>query len=200
VLSRREFVGALALPLSRARAPECRIVDLGHACVLRESLAGFRGIGIPACGAFNRQECLFYIVAGVGALSESVAQQLAALAHAGGWVIFESAAGFGGFEEQRRHLADHFGLEIDRPIHLPPDRIPYIDFRWPVKVKVRDFSHIVPVRAAPSEVIASAGGCPIAARRGRFVFLGSLIGPALLAGDREAILWVKELTRRKPAS
>ena len=92
-------------------------------------------------------------------------------------------------------LGRHFGLELDLPRILPAARIPYVDYHWPVAVKVRDFSHIVPVRANAKEVIASFDGIPVAARRSGFIFLGSPIGPALLAGDREAHLWFSQLIR-----
>jgi len=115
----------------------------------------------------------------------------------GGWLIFESGAGFGGFEAQREMIGRHFGLTIEPPLDLwaAGETVPYIDFHWPIKTKVRDFSRVVPVSVEGAEIIGTAGGKPVAARRGTLIFLGSPIGPSLLAGDREAHLWFSELVR-----
>jgi len=195
-LSRREFVGAVAAgaAASGAMSVKGRVLDLGPDCVLRESVAGFCATGVRACLEIgHRQECLFYVVAGAGELPEPVLRQLAAYFRGGGWVIFESAAGFGGFDAQRGQLERYFGLRVDAPVRLARDRAPYVDYRWPVELKVRDFSSVVPVATGRDEIIGTAGNLPIAARRGRFIFLGSPIGPALLAGDREAHAWFSAL-------
>jgi hypothetical protein len=141
----------------------------------------------------HRQECLFHVVAGAGEVSEPLLRQLAAYVRGGGWVIFESAAGFGGFDAQRGQLERHFGLRVDAPVRLAEDRAPYVDYRWPVELKVRDFSSVVPVASGGDEIIGTVGNLPVAARRARFIFLGSPIGPALLAGDREAHAWFSAL-------
>ena len=60
----------------------------------------------------HRQECLFYVVPGAGAVTQDLARELADYARRGACIIFESAAGFGGFESQREMLAQHFGLQI----------------------------------------------------------------------------------------
>lgn len=195
-LSRREFVGAVAAGAvaSPAMSVRGRVLDLGPDCVFRESVAGFCATGVPVClGLGDRQECLFHVVAGAGELPEPVLRQLAAYVTGGGWVIFESAAGFGGFDAQRGQLARHFGLRVDAPVRLAEDRAPYVDYRWPVALKVRDFSSVIPVATSEDEIIGTAGNLPVAARRGRFIFLGSPIGPALLAGDREAHAWFSAL-------
>jgi len=188
VLSRREFLGALAAPTVPVRGGGCRVIDLGPGCLLRESLAGFRSMGIPDYSGRAR----FHIIPGAGALPDDL---LHSLSKSRGWIVFESAAGFGGFETQRRQFAEHFGVEIGRPFVLNGERVPYVDYGWPDQVKIRDFDSIVPVEAAPHEVIASIGGRPVGARRGRFIFLGSPVGPALLAGDREAHRWFRALQR-----
>jgi hypothetical protein len=181
---------------SALAAPEgarWRVLDLGPHCVLRESLAGFGSAGVPACvEPDGRQE--HWIAAGVGALSDTVARRLSAFVSDGGRLVFESAAGFGGFEEQRRMLARHFALRIGRPVDLwAQGAAPYIHYTWPARVKVRDFSRVVPFSGDGCEVIGFAGSLPVAARRGRFVFLGSPIGPGLLAGEREARAWLSAL-------
>jgi hypothetical protein len=197
-LSRREFVGALAISptIAPTRKVECGVVDLGPACVLPESRIGILACTFCKPPKMHRQECLFYVVPGAGPVTRNLARELIEYSRSGAGVIFESAAGFGGFESQHEMLAEHFGLQIDRPVDLPEGRIPYVDYHWPVSVKVRDFNRIVPVRAPAHEVIATVDGIPVAARRGKLIFLGSPIGPALLAGDREARFWFRELIQQ----
>jgi hypothetical protein len=144
------------------------------------------------------QECLTYVVPAATVLAEGLASRLKNHLRQGGWLIFESAAGFGAFEAQREQLAMHFGLTIHRPIDLWAEgsAVPYIDYHWPLRTKARDFSRIVPIAAEEAEIIGYAGGIPVAARHGRFVFLGSPIGPSLLAGDREAHLWLNALIQQ----
>jgi hypothetical protein len=181
--------------MAPARARTWRVLDLGRDCLLRESIAGFCGSGIPVCRApKDGQECRFYVVPGVGSLPEELARRLSAFTRGGGWVVFESAAGFGGFEDQRRMLAGHFGIRIQPPVDLwASGTAPYIDYRWPVRERVRDFSRVTPISAEGLEIIGSAGPHPVAAKHGRFIFLGSPMGPALLAGDREAHSWFSAL-------
>jgi hypothetical protein len=146
----------------------------------------------------DRQECL--VVPGAGSLPEELARRLSVFTRAGGCVVFESAAGFGGFEDQRRVLADNFGIRIQHPVDLWANgTAPYIDYRWPAHERVRDFSRVTPISVESGDVIGYAGHLPVAARRGRFIFLGSPIGPALLAGDREAHSWFSALAGGWPA-
>lgn len=181
--------------MAPAQARAWRVLDLGRNCVLRESLAGFCGMGMPTCCAStDGQECRFHVVPGAGSLREEFARRLSAFARGGGWVVFESAAGFGGFEDQRRVLAVHFGIRIQPPVDLWANgRAPYIDYRWPVRERVRDFSRVTPISPEGVEIIGFAGALPVAAKRGRFIFVGSPVGPALLAGDREAHSWFNAL-------
>jgi len=208
MLSRREFVGAVgaaaAAGASGAPAPrlEWRVLDLDTNCILRESLAGFCRTGVPACRLpMNTRERMSYIVPAAAGLTDRLVTRLARHVQNGGRLIFESAAGFGGFEAQREQLARHFRLAIEPPVDLWAGGAspPYIDYHWPVRAKVRDFTHAVPVRATKAEIIAMIGSRPVATRVGGLVFLGSPIGPSLLAGDREAHLWFNALLQQ-PAS
>lgn len=205
MLSRREFVGAVAAvgAFGTWAAPpgrtEWRVLDLGADCLLRESLAGFCRTGIPACPQpMDRQECLSYVVPAAAGLKEDLMTRLARHVQKGGWLIFESAAGFGGFEVQRERLARHFHLAIEPPVDLWAGSapVPYVDYHWPVRTKVRDFSIVVPVHAAAAQIIGTIGQIPVAARLGSLVCLGSPIGPSLLAGDREAHFWFNALLQR----
>ena len=205
MLSRREFVGAVAAVGAigaPARRTEWRVLDLGSDCILRESLAGFCWTGIPACpGPTDGPECLSYVIPAAARLTDDLLTRLSPHVYVGGRLIFESAAGFGGFEAQRDQLARHFHLVIEPPIDLWAGSVsvPYVDYHWPVRTKVRDFSSVVPVQAAAAEIIGTIGQIPVAARLGSLVFLGSPIGPSLLAGDREAHFWFNALLQQMPA-
>jgi hypothetical protein len=208
VLSRRAFVGAIgatvvagvsAAPPGR---PEWRVLDLGPDCILRESLAGFSRAGVPACPLpMEGQESRSYVVPAAARLTDGLLTRLSDHVQKGGWLIFESAAGFGGFEVQHEQLARHFRLTIEPPVDLWAGgaSVPYVDYHWPVCTKVRDFSIVVPIRAGAAEIIGTIGQIPVAARLGSLVFLGSPIGPSLLAGDREALLWFNALLQQRPA-
>ncbi len=183
--------------MAPAQARPCRVLDLGRDCVLRESLAGFCGMGIPTSHApMGGQECRFYVVPGVGSLPEEFALQLSAFTRGGGWVVIESAAGFGGYEDQRRMLDRHFGIRIQPPVDLWANgTAPYIDYRWPVRERVRDFSRVTPISAEGPEIIGCAGDLSVAGKCGNLIFLGSPVGPSLLAGEREAHSWFGALSR-----
>ena len=91
-------------------------------------------------------------------------------------------------------LAGHFGIRIQPPVDLWANgTAPYIHYLWPVREKVRDFSRVTPISGEGLEIIGSTGHLPVAARRGGLIFLGSPMGPALLAGDREAHSWFSAL-------
>jgi hypothetical protein len=206
MLSRREFVGAVGAVVGATGTPprrtEWRVLDLGSDCILRESLAGFCRTGIPACPLpMDNHECLSYVVPAAARLTDDLLTRLSYHVQKGGWLIFESAAGFGGFEAQREQLARYFHLAIEPPVDLwaGSASVPYVDYHWPVRTKVRDFSNVVPVHAAAAEIIGTIANIPVAARLGRLVFLGSPIGPSLLAGDREAHLWFSVLLQQMPA-
>lgn len=71
---------------------------------------------------------------------------------------------------------------------------PYVDYRWPIDAKIRDFSRVIPVSAPTEEVFGWVKEWPVALKRkvgkGTLIFLGSPLGPVLLAGDREARRWL----------
>jgi hypothetical protein len=142
-----------------------------------------------------------YIVPAAARLTDALMARLSRHVYEGRWLIFESAAGFGGFEAQREQRARHFHLAIEPPIDLWAGSVPvpYVDYHWPVRTKVRDFSSVVPVHAAAAEIIGTIGQIPVAARLGSLVFLGSPIGPSLLASDREAHFWFNALLQKMPA-
>ena len=173
------------------------------------------------------------IVPGCARLHPTVVEKLAASLESGARVLLESGAAFAApteFAAHRRALKSQFRLEVDAPVDLWPDltpdtsksiparaargpnalrrrqgRVPYVDYAWPVRVRVRDFSRVVPLADTesvalgrpPSHVVAWVDRRPVAVRKavgkGTLVFLGSPLGPALRAGDREARRWLSAL-------
>jgi len=110
------------------------------------------------------------------------------------------------FREHRDALRDLLGLHVEppRPFVRERMRVPYVEFRWPTSVLLRDFGAIVPVGAHNDDCIARVEDTivALARRRGRgmLIFIGSPIGPALWAGDAEARRWLHEVLRRsRPA-
>jgi hypothetical protein len=76
--------------------------------------------------------------------------------------------------------------------------VPYVNYLWPRMTKVRDFSRVIPVSASAGDVIGKVGALPIALKRrtakGALIFLGSPLGPALRAGDPEALSWLRSVS------
>jgi hypothetical protein len=193
-VSRRGFLGAaLAAPLAGALAR--RPVEPqggGAGCVLRESASGF-GRFLAGQGSHD-----LVVFPGAAGWDRSIPGRV----RAGATVIFESAAGFGdaeAFHAQQAGIEAAFGLSLERPVLVSPaaGRPRYIDLLWPTRAKVRDFSSLVPVRGG--EAIGVLGALPVAALRregaGRFLFVGSPVGPALWSGDTEASAWLSSVVR-----
>jgi hypothetical protein len=213
----------------RSQRSGCVLLDLEDCCALRESLAGFeaaigaagvrfvRSALTPASGrgsALLRQASMV-IVPGCTRIEPDVAARLAGRLEDGTLLVLESGAAFTeptDFEAHRSMLDRHFGLAVEAPVDLWSStsagvtrRAPYVDFVWPVPVKVRDFSRVVPLARhtssaemrRASEVIGWVDGRPMAAKRrvgrGTLVYLGSPLGPALHSGDREARAWLAAL-------
>ena len=120
-------------------------------------------------------------------------------------VVIESGAGFAGhlnFRQHRRVLREYMQIDVRAPVDLWSQdsgswRAPYVDYAWPYRAKVRDFSRVVPLGDQPGEIIAWADDLPVALKRrigkGTLIYLGSPLGPALWAGDTEARQWLSRL-------
>jgi hypothetical protein len=185
-VTRRGFLAAAgAAPLGPAFAswPRCAT----SLCALPESRAGW-----DAALAGSTRWHLVVLPAAVG-WDDSLLWRV----RSGATVIFESAAGFGdarAFAEQRTGLRSAFGLTIDEPTSLwkAAPSPGYLDLRWPLAAKVRDFSSVVGVQGG--ETVGRLGPRPVAAlqRRGAgaFLFLGSPVGPALWSRDPQAQAWL----------
>jgi hypothetical protein len=119
----------------------------------------------------------------------------------GATVVIESGAGFTkhfAFRRHRRQLRERLEILVGGPVDLwspgSSRRTPYVEYTWPRRVRIRDFSRVVPPGEQPGEIIAWAGELPVAFKRrvgaGTLIYLGSPVGPALWAGDLEAKRWL----------
>ena len=211
-VTRREFLGAAAVTAAAiVRSPRawqrrqslgssgCRLLDLGEHCALRESFAGFAA----ALASAGPAASAVVIVPAALAIPPATARRLVRHVESGGTLILESGAGFAppagpAFRAHRDVLRDYLDLDVEppRPVARRWMRVPYVEYRWPSRALVRDFSCIVPVHAREGEVIARVDDATvgIARRIGRatLIFLGSPLGPALWAGDAEARRWLLE--------
>jgi hypothetical protein len=131
------------------------------------------------------------------------------------------------FVAHQKMLHRYFDIEVGRPIELWPEKsaddgrrsgqpwpksrkktldhpesVPYVSYSWPRQTEVRDFSRVIPVSARAMDVIARTGATPTALKRhtagGTLIFLGSPLGPALRAGDPEALSWLQSLAHSGP--
>ena len=211
-VTRREFLGAVAVTAAAIvrssrgwqRCPSlgwsgCRLLDLEEQCALRESFAGFKA----TLGGAGPAASAVVIVPAALAIPPAAARLLVRHVERGGTLILESGAGFAppagpAFRAHRDLLRAYLDLDVEppRPLARGRMRVPYVEYRWPSRALVRDFSRIVPVNARPGEAIARVDDVTvgIARRIGRatLIFLGSPLGPALWAGDAEARRWLLE--------
>lgn len=194
-----ESLDGYELALSAAGA---RFVRTGGSSVPRA-----RTLIIPACIA----------------LRSVAAGTVATALEEGSCVVLESGAGFATSRDFSAHhswLRSEWGLNVETPLDLwespgshrdPPAPCsrrgvrrlrslcvtPYIDLHWPLRIKVRDFSRIVPLSAPSERVVGWCGGQPVACKqtvgKGTLVYLGSPLGPALRVEDTEAHRWLREV-------
>ncbi|MBV9888833.1 MAG: hypothetical protein JO119_20005 [Acidobacteria bacterium] len=163
------------------------------------------------------------IVPAVGTIDLATASALTAALNSGATVVLESGAAFLSASDFAAHhsvLAEYFGISIGRstelwmanaPKRIPGDSlrrtgkqtaaghesVPYVTYQWPHETCVRDFSRAIPVSAKTGRAIAHLGELPVAWSKsignGKFVYLGSPIGPAIRAGDAEAHAWLRAI-------
>ena len=195
-----------------AAGSDCAVLDLGVDCSLRESLRGFqKALGtnpINVQEIWNRRPCSLTVVPGVARMDSRLARILLDLLEAGTSVLVESGAGFSSAREfgvHREMLNNAFGIGVESPVDvwsrladgITPTCAPYVEYDWPCRTLVRDFSRMIPVVAERPDVIAWTGLLAVGMKKrvgkGTLVFLGSPLGPALLAGDPEAREWVRSV-------
>jgi len=219
-ITRREFLGYTAgamsvvgaplphwiAPSGTERRPKKWRVFCSDPDVLPESSAGYRAVLPQRRSQYEHWEqsdpmtqCSLVIMSSVILLPEKIAKRLRICLQRGTTVIVESGVGFAnhlGFRKHRRSLREGLGLRVAAPVNLwsPPRATPYVDYTWPIRTRVRDFSRLVPPANQPGEIIAWAGDLPVALRQrvgpGTLIYIGSPLGPALSIGDTEAIRWL----------
>lgn len=147
------------------------------------------------------ERCALLIVPECVTLRPPTFELLGLALNGGTTVVIETGAGFASHRTLRQHrrwLRERLGIHIAAPVDLweqANERVPYIEFTWPRRVTIRDFSRVVPPADRPGDdVIAWAGDLAVATRRrvgkGTLIYLGSPVGPALWAGDVEAKRWL----------
>lgn len=175
-------LGHPLVPLRR----EPEIIEEPH-CLSQESAKGFRLL------LSRNQQALspkLMIAPGNRKLSREAALRLLHRVTAGKWLILESGLPFMAREEalgQLKLLRDVFGFRVHAPLAVEDA---YIEYTWPLRRLVRHFSMIAPIECSRSESIAERWGVPVCEKRfigsGGVIFLGSMLGPGLLAEEREA--------------
>jgi hypothetical protein len=164
------------------------------------------------------------VVPGAGTVRAETFVAVADLVERGATVFWESGAAFlsaNDFARQQALTLEHFAISMERPIDVwsqsasqkgsigPKNQtargaraighaqVPYVAYRWPGEVRIRDFSCVIPVSAENGRAIAHWREIPVAWRKqigtGTLIFVGSPIGPALHSGDSDATSLVRSL-------
>ncbi|MFL6351603.1 MAG: hypothetical protein ACJ74Z_07110 [Bryobacteraceae bacterium] len=196
--TRRELLfNILSAPLATALVGHPRdvapaqpeIVPEPH-CLSEESANGFRVLLSRNSFIPNPSSRKVIIVPAARQLTREAAGKLHRHAVNGAWLIVESGLCFMPQQAaviQIRLLRDVFGFDVQPPV---ANESAYVEYKWPLRRLVRDFGMITPVRCSPAEKIAEFGGAAVCAKRaignGGIIFLGSMLGPGLLAEEREA--------------
>jgi hypothetical protein len=194
---RQVLLNILSTPLAASvvehtREPvraQVKILSEPH-CLSEESATGFQLLltrNRPASSARSPQ---LIIAPGARRLSRESARRLLQQVLRGTWLILESGLCFMSPEQaagQVGVLREAFGLEVRNTL---VSRDGYIEYAWPLHRLVRDFSMFTPVKCLRTERIAEFGGVTVCTKRrigrGGIIFLGSMLGPGLLAEEREA--------------
>ncbi len=133
------------------------------------------------------------VVPAARAVSREQARTLLDSMRQGAWVIWERAAGFcsedsGATSDGSGLLCDALGIRIQRCIRAVSKL--YVQYRWPTVAMVRAFHQVASLDCSRDEIAAEYDGAPVAIRRafgkGGLVFLGSMLGPGIRAGDPQA--------------
>jgi hypothetical protein len=192
MLSRRDVImTATAAPflLARGKSPErghVEFVQERHS-LMEESSRGFRDLLKES----NSPRTKVIIAAGARKMQSAVGRDLLQRVRSGWTLIFESGLCFssqGDCDAQARMLLEVFGWRI-----LPRGAagIDYVHYSWPLEQQVRTFAAVIPLVCREGEAIATWRGIPVCARqrigRGCAIYLGSMLGTGLFAGEREAL-------------
>jgi hypothetical protein len=185
-LAATSFPGVFVESSSAPPRREIQIIEEPH-CLSEESAKGFRLLLSRNAHAVSPK---LIIAPANRNLSHQTALRLLREVETGKLLILESGLPFTVRQEasvQIKVLRDVFGLEIQHPVTIGDA---YVEYSWPLRRLVRHFSMIAPVACSPSERMAECCGIPVCAKRsygrGAIIFLGSMLGPGLLAEETEA--------------
>ena len=199
MLTRRALMLSVAvLPVTASAVAAIRGISQVHIdaerhCLSQESASGYRllldefkDVQIP---------CLL-IAPAARELSAIRCRRLVKEIEAGAWLLLESGVCFSSPAEagaQADILRDVFNLALLPPILISRgdvDASHYVRFSWPIPRLVRTFHAVVPVAGGHHQVIASFQGNAVGVKRpigkGGIIYLGTMLGPGLLAQEREA--------------
>jgi hypothetical protein len=211
-MSRREFLGcaaAAALPIQMKWALKYWMVDPAGTLALPESILGYR-TALPADHEVDlsvRQAPYGGLVVFPSRADRSLRSQLpdriGLHLSRGSTVVLESGAGFLSrvdYRAYRRWMRERLRIDVTDPVDLwsgGARGVPYIEYDWPIRATVRDYSRVVPLADQPGEIIGRVGNIAVALKRrvgkGTLIYLGSPLGPALWAGDQQARRWLQHL-------
>jgi hypothetical protein len=181
MLTRRQLLAAVssAALLSKPAAFGVQLIEEPHA-LAAESARGYRRLAIRSG---------WIIAPGVRELTQQTCASLLRRVRAGAWLLLESGLCYAPREQavgQAEILRHGLGLQIQPPI----DAHSYVRYSWPIQRMIRPFQALTPVLCGSHEVIATCRGLPVCLRReigaGGIIYLGSMLGPGLMAEEREA--------------
>jgi hypothetical protein len=137
------------------------------------------------------------IVAGYRDPSHALVSKLRKSAEEGSWLVWESPASFTP-EESGAMSLQTLGIRTLPTRTVTITKSLYVQYCWPRTALVRTFASITPVDAQSfDQLIGFYDGQPVGAirrvGRGGVVFLGSMLGPHLQAGDPEAERFCRHL-------
>ena len=191
---------ASAAPRRHTTLPCTEIREEPHA-LSQESASGFRLLlqgqqsGTRSARAASHQQVLV-IAPGIRCLTGAQAWELKRRAKGGSWLILETGVAFSSNEgagQQADLLASVFAIKLLPALarsRTGSNKSSYVCYSWPLQKMVRTFEAATPLLCQPHESIASFDGQTVCAWKtigaGGIVYLGSMLGPGLLAREREA--------------
>jgi hypothetical protein len=202
--TRRGFLKqAIAVPVvahwQRPSRSEPPLVISERNCLSEESAQGFRSILDRRTSRWSSSAVPKLIVlSAASAVTMDQAVALRKQAQNGAWIIWESSPVYSSnvdFKSQREVLRVSFGIQLSEPTLLTSERLRnsglYVRYNLPpATILTRTFITIIPVTCQANAVIAHHGNLAVAAKfrigRGGIVWLGSMLGTHLRAGEREA--------------
>ncbi len=196
---------ALQFPLF-SRGPSTPLLHIAHENHLLATESA-RGYSQVLASSMSKSVDGCSVVAGLRTLAEREGYLLADAVGEGRWLLIESDLCFATASESAYHrhlMRELFGLQLGLPVTSQDLNDLYVTYDWPVRCMVRHFGGGVAIEADDDDVIARAGGMPIAVRKtvgkGGIIYIGTPLGPLLTSGDREAIQLAHALGRALSAA